>query len=127
MSTPGWVYSSVVDWIARQAVNDVLTVDSDVDGSAVSACLADVGVPAGWLTMFDRGDVADLVFHAWADGWLRATDVELGEIAKLLARLTSLTQAGCPWGVAAWHTLLGVAQDRYGDGFIVWTDFGGEL
>jgi hypothetical protein len=122
VSTPGWLYSTVVNWLGVKAAQDSLETNHN-GVSAVVECLQDAGVPAGWLRLFAYKSLDELVVGAWSDGWLRAGREELVETTRLLARLDWFTSNQVPWGAAAWHVLLGVLQDRYGDGMVVWVPY----
>jgi hypothetical protein len=120
MAYPGMCYAAAVDWLTAQTATDNPQVD-DEHQQAVTDCLIEMGVPAGWLQMYRHRDIGDLVYQTYVDGWLRAERTELEWLTSCLTRLRVFTQAGTPWGVAAWHVLVGLVQERYGDAtMIVW-------
>jgi len=119
MAYPGMCYAAAVDWLSAHAASDSRRTD-DEHHQAVTDCLQAMGVPANWLGLFQHRDIGDLVFQSYADGWLRAEQPELEWLVSCLTRLRVFTEVGAPWGVAAWHVLVGLLQERYGDTTIVW-------
>lgn len=116
MAYPGMCYAGMVDWLSQMCATDSPRKDDDTS-TAVTECLLAMGVPAGWLHMFGRHDVAELVYQTWSDGWLNAQRDELEWLTECLGRLQLFTGAGTPWGMAAWHVLVGLVQTRYGDSY----------
>jgi hypothetical protein len=114
MAYPGMCYAGMVDWLSQMCATDSVRTDND-HTSAVTECLLAMGVPAGWLHMFGGRDVAELVYQTWSDGWLNSERDELEWLTECLGRLQLFTSAGTPWGMAAWHVLVGLVQHRYGD------------
>ncbi len=114
MAYPGMCYANMVDWLSHMCATDSGRTDAD-RSTAVNECLLAMGVPAGWLHMFEGRDIADLVYQTWVDGWLTSERDELEWLTECLGRLQLFTSAGTPWGMAAWHVLVGLVQHRYGD------------
>jgi hypothetical protein len=109
---------TLLDWLVRHAASDTLETNPSAyeyvtaDGT-LCACgdwLVKAGVPTGWLRLQAGKDVEQVLLDAWADGLLRLRDREATLLGRLAARLQVVSDAGVPWGAAAAHVLLLLAD-----------------
>lgn len=115
---------SLVDWMVRHAAADTLTVDGSAweyvtktgHHCAIGDWLVGQEVPEGWLRLQAGKEADEVVFATWADGLMHVSDRELPILGRMVNALQRLTDAGIPWGAAAAHVLLMLADVAAPDG-----------
>ncbi len=115
---------TLVDWLVRQASTDSVDanpsayeyVTASGDVCACGDWLVQAGVPTGWLRLQAGKDVEQVLLDACADGLLGLREREAPLLGRLASRLQVVSDAGVPWGAAAAHVLLLLADVASLDG-----------